>query len=284
MEKQLILISGMSGAGKTTASNFLEDMGYKCIDQYPVELLEDLVELLESDEGVKYNKICLTISITDLDKYNNLLTNVSLNPLLILLDCDEEEVIKRYKFTRRVHPLMLSNTATTLNEAVSIEKEILEKYKKLNCHIIDTTKLTTKQHLEKLRRIVEHREDTRNLAISFVSFGFKNGVPDDADFVFDARVLDNPFYVDKLRNMTGLDKEVRDYVLNGHNTKEYLEKLLAYLDFIFKAYGNEEKRHITVCIGCTGGQHRSVTIAEYLYEHYQDLYMCYLSHRELKNL
>ena len=284
MERQLLVISGMSGAGKTTASIFLEDMGYKCIDQYPVELLEDLVELLESDEGVKYDKVALTISITDLEKYNKLLSNVSLNPVLILLDCDEEEIIKRYKFTRRVHPLMLSNTATTLNEAVQIEKEIIEKYKTRNCHIIDTTNLTSKQHVAMLKKIVNNHSVQKNLAISFISFGFKNGVPDDADFVFDVRVLDNPFYVDELRNLTGQDQPVRDYVLNGHNTKEYLEKIIAYLDFIFKAYGNEEKRHITVCIGCTGGQHRSVTVAEYLYNYYQDTYMCYLSHRELKKL
>ncbi len=284
MERQLIVISGMSGAGKTTASNFLEDMGYKCIDQYPAELLEDLIELLENDESAKYEKVALTISLPDLDRYGNLLSNVSLDPMLILLDCDSEEVIRRYKFTRRVHPLMLSNAVTTLTEAVMYEKELMEKYKTRNCHIIDTTRLTTRQHQEKLQRIISNSEETRNLAITFESFGFKYGVPDDADFVFDTRVLDNPFYVEELKNLTGLDKPVRDYVLNGHNTKEYLEKLISYLDMVFKSYGNEEKRHITVCIGCTGGQHRSVTVTEYLYEHYQEEYMCYYSHRELKKL
>ena len=279
--KKLVLISGISGAGKSTASNILEDMGYTCIDQYPVELLPDLIELIKTNNSIKYEKIALTIGILDLDKFSNLLENSDFESTLIILDADKDTLINRYKFTRRVHPLVVSNVASSLEEAVDIEKSILSKFKKKNVHIINTSNLTVKQHKEKLDKILKYN-DFNNLAITFKSFGFKNGLPDDADIVLDVRMLDNPFYVDKLKNKTGNDKPVRDYVLNSKVTQRYLKKIISYLDFVFKTYDNEEKRHLSICVGCTGGQHRSVTVANYLYEYYKDKFMCYIVHRELK--
>ena len=279
--KRLILISGISGAGKTTASNILEDMGFTCIDQYPVELLPDLIDLIKNDNSLKYDKVALTIGLTDLEKFSNLLGNTDFDAKLILLDASKDAIINRYKFSRRVHPLVISNAASTVEEAVEIEKGIIGKFKKRNIHIIDTTNLSVKQHKALLDKILNY-SDYNNLAITFESFGFKNGVPDDADVVLDVRMLDNPFYVEKLKNKTGNDKPVQDYVLNSQMTQRYIKKTLDYLDFMFKAYDNEEKRHLTICIGCTGGQHRSVTITNYLYEHYKEKYMCYLAHRELK--
>ncbi len=279
--KKLVLISGISGAGKSTASNILEDMGYTCIDQYPVELLRDLLELIKSNNSIKYDKVALTIGLSDLDKFSHLLSNSDFDVKLILLDCSKEVIINRYKFTRRVHPLVVANTAATLEEAVDIEKNILKKFRKRNIHIIDTTNLSVKQHKEKLDKILDY-DDFNNLAITFESFGFKNGLPDDADVILDVRMLDNPFYVEELKHKTGNDKPVSDYVLSSKLTQRYIKKALAYLDFMFKAYDNEEKRHLTICVGCTGGQHRSVTLANYFYDHYKDKYMCYLTHRELK--
>ena len=279
--RKLVLISGISGAGKSTASNILEDMGFTCIDQYPAELLPDLIELIKTNNSIKYDKVALTIGLSDLDKFYHLLENSDYESTLILLDANKDTIINRYKFTRRVHPLVVSNTASTLEEAVEIEKGILNKFKKRNVHIVDTSNLTAKQHKAKLDRILKYN-DYNNLAITFESFGFKNGVPDDADVVFDVRMLENPFYVAKLKNKTGNDKAVRDYVLNSKLTQRYIKKVVAYLDFMLKAYDNEEKRHLTICIGCTGGQHRSVTIANYLYNHYKEKYMCYVTHRELK--
>ena len=279
--KTLILISGISGAGKTTASNILEDMGFTCIDQYPVELLPDLIELIKNDNSLKYDKVALTIGLTDLEKFSNLLGNTDFDAKLILLDASKDAIINRYKFSRRVHPLVISNTASTVEEAVEIEKGIISKFKKRNIHIIDTTNLNAKQHKALLDKILNY-SDFNNLAITFESFGYKNGVPDDADVVLDVRMLDNPFYVEKLKHKTGNDKPVQDYVLNSKLTQRYIKKTLDYLDFMFKAYDNEEKRHLTICIGCTGGQHRSVTLANYLFDHYKDKYMCYLTHRELK--
>ncbi|MBQ1323085.1 MAG: RNase adapter RapZ [Erysipelotrichaceae bacterium] len=276
--KRLVLISGISGAGKSTASNMLEDMGFTCIDQYPAELLPDLLELIKTDESFRYDKVALTIVISDLERFYNLLSNSEYKPDLILLDANKDIIINRYKFTRRVHPLVLSNTASTLDEAFEIEKSILKKFKK-DAIVIDTTTLSTKN----LKAILDKRlnfDDFENLAITFESFGFKNGVPDDADMVLDVRVLDNPFYVAELKDLTGNDAPVRDFVLNSKLTKRYLKKTVDLLDLMFKSYDNEEKRHLTICVGCTGGQHRSVTIANYLYEHYKEKYLCYIAHRE----
>ena len=279
--KKLVLISGISGAGKSTASNIIEDMGYTCIDQYPVELLPDLIKLITTDNSIKYDKVALTIGLSDLDKFSNLLSNTDFDSTLILIDANKETVINRYKFTRRVHPLVNSNAASTLEEAIEIEKNILKKYKKKNVHIIDTSNLTTKQHKAKIDKILKYN-DYNNLAITFESFGFKNGLPDDADVILDVRMLENPFYVEKLKNKTGNDKAVRDYVLNSRLTQRYIKKAIAYLDFMFKEYDKEEKRHLTICVGCTGGQHRSVTMANYFYNYYKDKYMCYITHREIK--
>jgi len=279
--RKLVLISGISGAGKSTASNILEDMGFTCIDQYPAELLPDLIELIKTNNSIKYDKVALTIGLSDLDKFYHLLENSDYESTLILLDANKDTIINRYKFTRRVHPLVVSNSAATLEEAVEIEKGIINKFKKRNVHIIDTSNLSAKQHKAKLDRILKYN-DYNNLAITFESFGFKNGVPDDADVVFDVRMLDNPFYIPKLKNKTGNDKPVRDYVLNSKLTQRYIKKLTSYMDFMLKAYDNEEKRHLTICVGCTGGQHRSVTIANYLYDYYKEKYMCYVTHRELR--
>ena len=277
--KKIVIISGISGAGKTMTSNILEDKGYRCIDQYPPELFEDLIDLIEKDDSSKYNNVVLTISLSDLDRYKNLLNNTDINPKLILIDADKETIINRYKFTRRVHPLLISNTADSLSEAIDIEKGILNKYKKFG-KIIDTTNLNTKQLNEKLKDALDDTKDI-NLSLTFISFGFKNGVPSDADNVFDVRFLDNPFYDPKLKTKTGNDKAVKDFVLNKPRTQKYLKKLIAYIDFMIKSYDNEEKRHLTICIGCTGGQHRSVVITNYLYQYYKKEYTCYYKHREL---
>lgn len=281
MEKRLILISGVSGAGKTTASNILEDMGYLCMDQFPPELLENLLNLIENDISSLYSQIVITISLPDLAKYHHLLNNSNIKALLILLDANQETIINRYKFTRRVHPLLISNKVNTLEEAVAYEKELLENYKNQNATVIDTSNLSFKAHKEILDRLLKY-DDYYNFSISFVSFGFKNGIPSDADLVFDVRFLDNPFYIEELKHQTGNQKAVYDFVMNKEKTQEYLAKLIAYLDFTLKAYDNEEKRHITVCIGCTGGQHRSVSIVNYLYEHYKQSYLCHKAHREIK--
>ena len=279
--KKLIILSGVSGAGKTSASNFLEDKGYKCIDQYPVELLGNLIDLIQKDDTIKYQHVVLTIPISDLEKFESLINNTDLKPTLVLLDADLDEIINRYKFTRRVHPLLISNVASTLKEAVEIERTAVQKFNKKGVRIINTTHLSNKQLREKLDKVLK-TEDVNNVSLSIMSFGFKNGIPEDADNVFDVRFLDNPFYVDSLKNKTGKDKAVREFVLNSKRTQIYLKKLVAYIDFMLKSYSKEDKRHLTIAIGCTGGQHRSVVIANYLYNLYKDRYVSYITHREIE--
>ena len=277
---KLVILSGLSGGGKTQASNTLEDMGYRCIDQYPPELLEDFIELIHNDTNNKYENIVLTIPITELERYNKLIDNIDINSTIILLTASKDEIINRYKFTRRVHPLLIQNVADSLSEAIDIEQKVFDKYSKKNVVIIDTTTSTLKQTQQKLDKALNN-QTKNNVSITFESFGYKHGIPKDADLIFDVRILENPFYVAKLKKKTGNDKAVKDYVMNGKNTRTYLKKLISLLDFTIKSYLKEEKRHITVCIGCTGGQHRSVVIANYLFDLYKKKYLCYLNHREL---
>ncbi len=278
--KRLAIISGVSGAGKTTASNYLEDKGYRCIDQYPLKLIKELIDLIENDDSFEYDRVALSISLNDLQQYASILSNGNFKVTLILIDADKDVLINRYKFTRRIHPLLVNNVADTLSEAIDIEKSILEKYRKMGV-VIDTSKISSVQFRKQIDKALNDLDD-KNLSLSFESFGFKNGVPEDCDNIFDVRFLDNPFYDPDLKTKTGNDKEVKDFVLSKPLTKEYIKKLIDYVDFMVKSYEqNEEKRHLTICVGCTGGQHRSVVITNYLYDYYKKKYVCHLKHREL---
>ena len=279
MEKEIIIVSGISGAGKSTVSNILEDLGYFCIDQLPSPILKDFIDLVENDTSFRYDKVAMTITIFDLDNYFTILDNLSIKAKAIMLDADEDVILNRYKFTRRLHPLLLTNKVNTLEEAVAMEKELLARYAE-KFEVINTSNMGEQGLKKHLASFLDVDESYR-FTISFVSFGYKNGVPQDADIVIDTRLLDNPYYSEELRHMTGNDKEVYDFVINKDMTKEFLEHITSYLDFVFTTYIAQSKRHLTVAIGCTGGQHRSVSITNYLYRHYQDRYVCLLSHREL---
>ena len=280
MKKKVILISGLSGAGKTSVSNILEDLGYLCIDQFPSKLIKPLLDLIENDESAKYERVGITVPLMDLEDYFDVLDNLHIDSKLILLDADQRVLLNRYKFTRRIHPLLVGNVADTLEEAIGIEKEVIAKYEE-KFEIIDTTNLGQSE----LRQIVESMisaESRDKFTISFESFGFKNGIASDADLVFDVRFLDNPFYFEELKYKTGNDKEVYDFVMSKERTKEYLNYLLSYLDYSFKMYTREGKRHLTVAVGCTGGQHRSASLVNYLYDHYKEQYNCLKKHRDIK--
>ena len=237
MKKKVILISGLSGAGKTSVSNILEDLGYLCIDQFPSKLIKPLLDLIENDESAKYERVGITVPLMDLEDYFDVLDNLHIDSKLILLDADQRVLLNRYKFTRRIHPLLVGNVADTLEEAIGIEKEVIAKYEE-KFEVIDTTNLGQSE----LRQIVESMisaESRDKFTISFESFGFKNGIASDADLVFDVRFLDNPFYFEELKHKTGNDKEVYDFVMSKERTKEYLNYLLSYLDYSFKMYTRE---------------------------------------------
>ena len=279
MNRNIIIISGLSGAGKTSVSNVLEDLGYRCIDQFPAALMPSLLELIEKDISNSYEKVAITVPIIDLDYFFKYFENLNVETKILLLDANKDVLLNRYKFTRRIHPLLVSNVAATLSEAIDIEKAALVKYYN-ESYVIDTTELAVndlKNEIEKILLI----DKEFGLTITFESFGFKRGIAKDADFVFDARFLENPFYYPELKNLTGNDQAVYDFVMKQESTKKYANMLKELLDYVIKTYANDGKRHLTIAVGCTGGQHRSVTLANYLYNCYKDQYRCLKRHRDI---
>lgn len=281
-EVNIVLVTGMSGAGKSTAMSVLEDMGYHCIDQFPVELIHDLGKLLRSKSDVRYHNVALATTALDYTKFLVYFENIGMSVRVLFLDASNEELLHRYKFTRRQHPFLVNHIANTLEEAIESEREYFNAIKeRASIHRIDTTFLPTSQlksHIEKYMKLGEKP----SFSISFVSFGYKNGVPMDSDLLFDVRFLPNPFYVEELKPLTGNDAPVYDYVMSFDSTKECIHHIEDFLDYVLPQYEKEGKNHLTVGIGCTGGQHRSVTITNYLYDKYSKEWNCYKSHREIR--
>lgn len=278
-KKRVILISGMSGAGKSSAMSVLEDMGYHCIDQFPVQLLDMLAELIQNSSDVRFNYIALATSANDLMDFVRVFKGTDLDVRMLFLDASNDVLLHRYKSTRRTHPLLVSNMSNTLEEAISTEREMFINLKDQAFLTLDTTFLNFKELKSKIEKYFS-KSQVPVFSISFVSFGYKHGVPMDADLMFDVRFLPNPYWEEDLRPYSGDDKIVYDYVMEKNETKEFVAKLIEFLDFSFERYVLEGKNHFTVAIGCTGGQHRSVTITNYLYEKYSEKYNCYKEHRD----
>ncbi|MBR2067983.1 MAG: RNase adapter RapZ [Solobacterium sp.] len=279
--KRVILISGMSGAGKSTASRILEDMGYLVIDNYPIQLVENLVDMINTSMDPRYSHIALTTSAIDFLGFLNLLKGLDTQAEVLFLDASDQVLLSRYKSTRRLHPLLLSNAAKTLEEAISEERQMFSKIINNTFVTIDTTFTNEKNVRTKLEQYFSKNSRT-TFTLSFVSFGFKYGVPLDADLMIDVRFLPNPFWDEELRKYSGNDDNVYHYVIDKEETKEFLKRFIAFTDYAFKEYEREGKNHFTVAIGCTGGQHRSVAITNYLYDYYQDKFNCFKEHRDEK--
>ena len=278
-KKRVILVSGMSGAGKSTATRILEDLGWHVIDNFPVQLVSLLVDMIESSIDPRYRYIALDTSAQDFPEFLRGLNGDDIEVQVLFLDASDAVLLHRYKSTRRTHPLLLSNAVNTLEEAIAVERQMFQSYRADTFTTIDTTFVKEKELKQKLEQYFS-RNQVPNFTISFVSFGYKNGVPLDADLMIDVRFLPNPYWDLSLRTMTGNDREVYDWVMGKPETQEFIKRLLSFMDYAFKEYVKEGKNHFTVAIGCTGGQHRSVTIANYLYNHYQTKYNCYLEHRD----
>ena len=272
----------MSGAGKTTAMSVLEDMGYHCIDQFPVELIHELGKLLKGKSDVRYHNVALATTALDYTKFLVYFENIGMNVRVLFLDASNDRLLKRYKFTRRQHPFLVNHMANTLEEAIESEREYFNAIKeRASIYRIDTTYLPVAQLKNQIEDYLKLGEKP-SFSISFVSFGYKNGIPMDSDLLFDVRFLPNPFYVEELKNLTGNDLAVYSYVMKYDATQECIRHIVEFLDYVLPEYEKEGKNHLTVGIGCTGGQHRSVTITNYLYEHYSKKWNCYKSHREIK--
>ncbi len=267
---EFIVVTGMSGAGKTQASNILEDMGYYCIDNMPSAMIPYFAELYLKMPG-RTASVCFVIDVRGESDFLPLLSE--LNTLkskgyrcrTVFIDCEDRVLINRYKETRRVHPLVTLKNIS-VNEALSLERQMLLPVRDKADYIIDTSALTSSQLKDKLMAI-QNSSRTGSLVITCMSFGYKYGIATEADLVFDVRCFPNPFYVPSLREMTGLQQPVKEYVFSSGQTKEFLNKLYDMVDFLLPLYAEEGKTQLTIAIGCTGGKHRSVAIAEALSEH-----------------
>lgn len=267
---KLVIVTGMSGAGKTVALKMMEDMGYYCVDNLPISLIEKFAELaLGSNQGLS-NQVALGIDIRsgqELPLLDKILERWSTDGIpfeILFLDASDEVLLKRYKETRRNHPLA---GAGRIDEGIKKERECLAFLKKQANVILDTSMLLTKELRQELEKIYMEDGTYDNLFVTVMSFGFKYGIPADADLVFDVRFLPNPYYVENLRPKTGEEKEIQDYVKQGGTADIFLGKLYDMLDFLIPNYVLEGKNQLVIGIGCTGGKHRSVTIANAVYEH-----------------
>lgn len=262
---KLIVLTGISGAGKSTALNAVEDLGYYCMDNIPPKLLSTFVNLYV-ETGKRASKIAVVLDIRTREFFDDIfeelkrIKDLGIQYKLIFLDASDASVIKRYKELRRPHPLAPDGN---ILEGLEEEREKLQGLKEISDFIIDTTRLTNHKLRAEINDILE-KEMTSKMQISIVSFGFKNGILLDADFVFDARFLDNPYYVEELKNKTGQEKEVRDYVFKSENAIKFVNKIEELINFVVPIYIKEGKLLLTIGIGCTGGKHRSVAISEEL--------------------
>jgi len=276
-DRSVVLVTGMSGAGKTTAMAVFENMGYYCVDNLPVELLDDFGEVMKT---AHYTKVALAVSLFDAQEAMRDLTNMDWIKLnMLFLDCEDEKIVKRYKFTRRSHPLLITNHASALSEAIELERREAEKVASMANQIIDTTLLKA----NRLQDVIEASFDqgTKDVfRVIFESFGYKYGLPKDADLLLDVRFLPNPFYIESLRHKSGNDEEVYNYVMEQPETRAFLDKAFKFYDYLLDQYEKEGKNQVIFGIGCTGGQHRSVTLTNYFAKHYSQRYKVYKYHRD----
>lgn len=271
----------MSGAGKSTALKVLEDVGYFCVDNLPIPLFPKLAELLKVQD-TEFNKIALGLDIRGGQEFFELEKMLKgINCEIVFLDASDSVLIKRYKETRRTHPLIAQGS---IGDGLQKEREILEPIKKKADYIIDTSLLLTRELKQALQKIFVDNQEYKNLYLTVVSFGFKYGIPSDADLVFDVRFLPNPYYIEELRAKTGNEKEVQDYVMSNGKADIFLQKLKDMVEFLIPNYITEGKHQLVIGIGCTGGKHRSVTLANALYDYFKqkNQYGVRIEHRDIE--
>lgn len=285
---EFVIISGMSGAGKTSALHIMEDIGYYCVDNIPTSLLQTLYKLCKDSSDKAMKRVAVVVDVRgngdyevmydDLENFKKNNEGVS----ILYIDAKVDSLIVRYKETRRRHPLTERLKDGSVAAAVKEEQRLLVPVKTLADYSIDTTFMSIKQLRERI--ISMFLENSSNsIMITFMSFGFKYGIPLESDLIIDVRCLPNPFYIAELKEHTGLEKCIQDYVLDSEETQEFVKRLIDWLDFSLPLYLKEGKSELVVGIGCTGGKHRSVTIAELLDNYFMEKgYKCIVQHRDVK--
>jgi RNase adapter protein RapZ len=286
---RFVIVTGMSGGGKRTALKMLEDMGFYCVDNLPIPLLEKFVELIAMPNR-EVSKVALGLDVRTDQSFadaGNYIENLKKNGYkfeILFMEASDSVLIRRYKESRRMHPLA-AYEGGRVEDGIRRERSVLENMKKKADYVIDTSNLLTRELKEELDRIFIRNEEYNSLMVTVMSFGFKNGIPSDADLVFDVRFLPNPFYIEELKHLTGNDKAVQDYVMGFPVSQQFIEKLTDMLLFLIPNYVKEGKYQLVVAIGCTGGKHRSVTLANELYARLrnQGNYGLTILHRDIKN-
>ena len=267
---EFIIISGLSGAGKSRAASIMEDMGFFCVDNLPAPLIPKFAELGMGGNG-EYDRVALVTDVRGGTNFDGLfqaldgLKAMKCGYRIVFMEASDPVIIRRYKETRRMHPL--AGTSRTLDEAVRQERTVLAPVRQRAEYIIDTSNLSTAKLRGEVLRLFGDGAAAPAMSVSVISFGFKYGLPLEADLVFDVRFLPNPYYVEELRPLTGEDQSVRDYVMQGGTCAQFLDKLYDMMDFLLPNYINEGKNQLVVAVGCTGGKHRSVTVARALCAH-----------------
>lgn len=282
---EIIIITGMSGAGKSRVIDTMEDIGYYCVDNVPAKLIRNFAELARQSEG-NISRMAIVVDVRggslfqDLGRELDRMTAEKFPYRLLFLDCDNETLLRRYKETRRKHPLYDANMPS-LEAAIEKERELLSDARQRAHYIIDTTHLAPIQLKEKISNIFLDNV-SNGMLINCMSFGFKYGYPSEADLVFDVRCLPNPFYIPDLKYKTGIDSEVSEYVMEWPQSQQLFQKLTDLIDFLIPLYISEGKSQLVIAMGCTGGKHRSVTFAEKMYRHLleQDMRVT-VNHRDI---
>ena len=268
---EFLIITGLSGAGKSRAADVLEDLDYYCVDNMPVALIPRFAEFCAATRG-RYEKVALVTDVREKENFGELLSTIEtlrgseITCRILYMDADVPVLIRRYKESRRPHPL--AGKGVSVEEAVRKEMALLAPVKEQADFVVNTSRLTLGQLQSKLYALLCGEEEKRGIDVTVLSFGYKHGLPAEADLVFDARFLPNPFYVDELREKSGLDLPVKEYVFSFQQTRTFMEQLEAMLEFLLPLYIEEGKLSLTVAIGCTGGRHRSVAIAAALNDHF----------------
>lgn len=294
---RIVIVTGMSGAGKSTVLKSLEDLGFFCVDNLPVPLLRKFVEMT-SDEDFSYDKVALGIDVRSgeaLGELDGILTELQsrksdegeeldnkINYEILYLDASNKVLVKRYKETRREHPLARGGS---LEDGINQERRRVDFLMKLADYTIDTSSLLTRELKAEVHKIFSTDEKYNNMIVTIMSFGYKFGVPQDADYVFDVRFMPNPYYVEELKRKTGNDKEIQDFVMQNEESQKFLDMLEQMMSYITKEFTEKDGRHhIVIAIGCTGGRHRSVTVANELYKRMSELpYSVRVFHRDMIN-
>ena len=274
---KLLLVTGCSGAGKTTVASVAESLGYYIVEQIPFALAESLIDVFKNDPQT-YGKVALFVNLDKFEKIYNVIKNQEGVELKTWgLDCSFDGLMSRFRLTRHIHPMQ--PRGLTLEEAIANDRSIMDKLRPLFDIYIDTTSMSEKYFRAYAGTIIG--EEKSKLFIFFSSFGFKYGLPRDSEIVIDARLLPNPYWVKELRPLTGLDEPIKEYIEKSEVTEKFLNGLYSGLDLFFEEMIKQGKGYVSVNVGCTGGQHRSVYIAQTLYDHYKDKYKCTITHREL---